>query len=106
MSVYRFSPRYATAPGRVTLRCDGPICEPRRAAAFGVWSKRKARALAARYGWQSDGRRDHCGSCAGTIYVATTRRMSGTPAGAGPVEPPSRMARLAARRGGVRAVLR
>jgi hypothetical protein len=72
MSVHRFS-RPAAAPGRVTLRCDGQICRPRRVAAFLTWRKRKARALAARYGWQHRGRRDLCGTCAAAVYVPTGR---------------------------------
>jgi hypothetical protein len=57
--------------GRVVLRCDGPKCQPRRRFVSRHWRARKARALAAEYGWKSDGRRDHCGTCVGTIYVVT-----------------------------------
>jgi hypothetical protein len=59
--------------GRVVLRCDGPKCRPRRRSGAGHWRARKARALAAEYGWKSSGRRDLCEGCAGTAYVPTGR---------------------------------
>jgi hypothetical protein len=49
--------------GRTILRCDGPTCSPRRRLLSRNWSPRKARALAARYGWVHRYGRDLCAGC-------------------------------------------
>jgi hypothetical protein len=63
--------------GRVVLHCDGPACKPRRRFTSRSWSARRARVLAARYGWRFLGENDLCEDCVGPVQAVAGHLAEG-----------------------------